>query len=94
MRANRWPAWAVCVLLVVLGSVLGSATPASAHAELVGTDPAQGAVLDRMPDLRFLFLTGYADSAAIDEAVNGRARILKKPVSAAALATAIEELLA
>jgi CheY-like chemotaxis protein len=50
-------------------------------------------VLDRMPDLKLLFLTGFADSAAIDEAVDGRARILKKPVSAAALAAAIEELL-
>jgi signal transduction histidine kinase len=50
-------------------------------------------VLDRRPDLKLLFLTGFADSAAIDEAVDGRARILKKPVSAAALAAAIEELL-
>ena len=51
MRANRWPAWAAYVLLVVLGSVVGSAAPASAHAELVATDPVQGAVLDRMPDV-------------------------------------------
>lgn len=51
-------------------------------------------VLDRMPDLQLLFLTGFADSEAIDAAVDGRARILKKPVSAAALAAAIEELMA
>ena len=51
-------------------------------------------VLDRMPDLKLLFLTGFADSEAIDAAVDGRARILKKPVSAAALAAAIEELMA
>jgi copper transport protein len=51
MRANRWPAWAACVLLLVLASVVGSAAPAAAHAELVGTDPAQGAVLERMPDV-------------------------------------------
>ena len=51
-------------------------------------------VLDCMPDLKLLFLTGFADSEAIDAAVDGRARILKKPVSAAALAAAIEELMA
>jgi CheY-like chemotaxis protein len=50
--------------------------------------------LDLRPDLRLLFLTGFADSAAIDEAVDGRARILKKPVSAAALSEAIGKLLA
>ena len=47
MHANRRPAWAACVLLVVLGSVVGSAAPAAAHTELVDTDPPQGAVLDR-----------------------------------------------
>jgi CheY-like chemotaxis protein len=50
--------------------------------------------LDRRPDIKLLFLTGYSDSAAIDDAVAGRARILKKPVSAAALAEAIEDMLA
>jgi CheY-like chemotaxis protein/anti-sigma regulatory factor (Ser/Thr protein kinase) len=49
--------------------------------------------LEQKPDLKLLFLTGFADSAAIDEAVEGRARILKKPVGAASLSAAIEELL-
>jgi CheY-like chemotaxis protein len=49
--------------------------------------------LDLQPDLKLLFLTGYSDSAAIDEAVDGGARILKKPVSASGLAAAIDELL-
>jgi copper transport protein len=51
MRAIRWPAWAAVVLLVVLGSVVAGAAPASAHAELVETDPAQSAVLERLPDV-------------------------------------------
>jgi signal transduction histidine kinase len=50
--------------------------------------------LDRNPELKLLFLTGYADSAAIDQAVEGRAQVLRKPVSAAALASAIDKLLA
>lgn len=49
--------------------------------------------LEQRPDLKLLFLTGYADSDAIDQAVNGRAEILKKPISAAALAASIKELL-
>ncbi|GAA3999491.1 response regulator [Sphingomonas humi] len=49
--------------------------------------------LDRKPDLKLLFLTGYADSEAIDQAVDGSAQILKKPVSAGSLAAAIEKLL-
>jgi len=51
MHAIRWPAWGALALLVVLGSLLGPAAPADAHAELVATDPAQGAVLDRLPDV-------------------------------------------
>ncbi|NJC04728.1 signal transduction histidine kinase/CheY-like chemotaxis protein [Sphingomonas kaistensis] len=50
-------------------------------------------VLEQHPDLKLLFLTGYADSDAIDKAVNGRARILKKPISAAALSASLDELL-
>ena len=49
--------------------------------------------LELRPELKLLFLTGFSDSAAIDRAVDGRAHILKKPVSAAALKTAINELL-
>jgi len=36
--------------LVALGVVLGSPGPASAHARLVGTDPADGAVLQEAPE--------------------------------------------
>ena len=67
--------------------LLDYAMPGMNGAQLAAT------ILDRMPDMKLLFLTGYADSAAIDEAVRGRARILKKPVGAAALAAAIEDLL-
>jgi copper transport protein len=43
---------AALVLVALLVSVLlASAAPAAAHAELVDTDPAQGAVLERMPDV-------------------------------------------
>ena len=45
------------------------------------------------PDLKLLFLTGYADSEAIDRAVRGRARILKKPVSASSLAATIDSVI-
>lgn len=49
--------------------------------------------LELRPGVKLLFLTGYADSQAIDRAVDGRARVLKKPVSAATLSGAIEEML-
>jgi copper transport protein len=39
----------VAVLLVALAIVLGAVAPASAHAELVSSDPAEGAVLDSAP---------------------------------------------
>ena len=45
------------------------------------------------PGLKLLFLTGFSDSAAIDRAVDGRATVLKKPIGAEALLTAIEDLL-
>ncbi|UUR07154.1 ATP-binding protein [Sphingomonas glaciei] len=49
--------------------------------------------LEMRPDVKLLFLTGYSDSEAIDRAVDGRVRILKKPVSAGALAAAIDALI-
>lgn len=49
--------------------------------------------LDLQPGLKLLFITGYADSDAIDQAVDGRAEVLKKPVGAAALAEAIAAML-
>ena len=49
--------------------------------------------LDRQPELKLLFITGYADSAAIDAAVDGRSRVRKKPVSAAELAESIAAML-
>lgn len=46
---RRAPALVVAVLATVI-AVLGTAAPASAHATLVGTDPAEGAVLASSPD--------------------------------------------
>ncbi len=51
MRAIRWATCAALVLLVVVGPMVVGAAPAAAHAELVDTDPAQGAVLDEVPDI-------------------------------------------
>ncbi|WP_205481437.1 response regulator [Sphingomonas arenae] len=45
------------------------------------------------PDMKLLFITGFADSAAIDRAVGGNARVLKKPVTSAQLAAAVREML-
>jgi CheY-like chemotaxis protein len=50
--------------------------------------------LELRPNVKLLFLTGYADSDAIDRAVDGRARLLKKPVGASELFGTIEEMLA
>jgi signal transduction histidine kinase len=60
-----------------------------------GMDGAEVAsqALELKPDLKLLFLTGYADSEAIDRAVDGRARVLKKPVTAGTLRQAIEAML-
>ncbi|GAA3552048.1 copper resistance CopC/CopD family protein [Nocardioides daeguensis] len=52
---RRVPAYLLAVLLAVL-TVVGAAGPASAHATLVSTDPAEGAVLDEAPSqVRFTF---------------------------------------
>ncbi len=45
-RAVGW----LVLLPLVLVLVLAAAAPASAHATLIGTDPAEGAVLDAAPD--------------------------------------------
>ncbi|GAA4030542.1 hypothetical protein GCM10022281_07440 [Sphingomonas rosea] len=45
------------------------------------------------PDLRMLFLSGFSDSAAIDRAVDGKARVLRKPITASDLADAIDEMM-
>jgi CheY-like chemotaxis protein/anti-sigma regulatory factor (Ser/Thr protein kinase) len=60
-----------------------------------GMNGAEVAVqaLELKPDIELLFLTGFSDSEAIDKAVNGRARVLKKPASAATLFAAIEDML-
>lgn len=51
---GRWAArLTVLVLLVAtatIGMILGVAAPATAHAELISTDPAEGAVLAEAPD--------------------------------------------
>jgi signal transduction histidine kinase/ActR/RegA family two-component response regulator len=49
--------------------------------------------LELRPEVKLLFLTGFADSDAIDRAVAGRARLLKKPVAASELFGTIEEML-
>jgi signal transduction histidine kinase/CheY-like chemotaxis protein len=49
--------------------------------------------LELKPEVKLLFLSGYADSEAIDRAVDGRARVLRKPVGAAVLYAAIEAML-
>ena len=46
------------------------------------------------PDMKLLFITGFADSEAIDRAVGGDAKVLKKPVTSAQLAEAVREMLA
>ncbi len=40
----------VCTALVALAILLGASPPAAAHAELVDTDPAEGAVVETAPD--------------------------------------------
>lgn len=51
MSSGLRPVAALLALLtVVTALLLGTAGPASAHATLVGTDPAEGAVLDAAPD--------------------------------------------
>ncbi|MFF9285279.1 copper resistance CopC/CopD family protein [Streptomyces griseosporeus] len=40
----------VLLLLAVAGALLGAAAPASAHAALTGSDPQQGAVVQRAPE--------------------------------------------
>jgi CheY-like chemotaxis protein/two-component sensor histidine kinase len=57
-----------------------------------GAEVAERA-LELRPDVKLLFITGYFDSDAVDRAVEGRAKVLKKPVSAADLASAIEDML-
>jgi copper transport protein len=42
---------ALLLVAVLVSMLLASAAPAAAHAELVDTDPDQGAVLERMPDV-------------------------------------------
>jgi copper transport protein len=49
-RPPRAVAWAIVGLLVVLGGVVGVASPASAHAELLVSTPADGAIVDVAPD--------------------------------------------
>lgn len=55
---------AASVLLTALLGVLGSATPAVAHASLTGSDPAQGAVVATAPDS--VMLT-FSEQVALSE---------------------------
>ena len=67
--------------------LLDFAMPAMNGAELAAE------ALALRPDLKLVFVTGYADSEAIDRAVAGRAQVLKKPVSASNLFGVIETLI-
>jgi copper transport protein len=53
---RRPTARALLLLLALLGLLLGPAGPANSHSNLIGTDPAEGAVLDAVPEqVRFTF---------------------------------------
>jgi copper transport protein len=49
VNRSRWAALLGLIAMVAL-LVLGTASPASAHATLIGTDPPEGAVLEEAPD--------------------------------------------
>ena len=57
-----------------------------------GAEVAERA-LELRPDLKLLFITGFAESGALDRVLDGKVTVLKKPVSAADLARAIEDML-
>jgi copper transport protein len=48
-RARRRAGGLVAAVLVALCALLAGASPAAAHAQLVGTDPADGALLETAP---------------------------------------------
>ncbi|MFL4905487.1 copper resistance CopC/CopD family protein [Streptomyces sp. MMS24-I2-30] len=60
----------VLLLLAVSGALLAGASPASAHAALLGSDPAQGVVVDKAPDK--VSLT-FSEQVAMN---NGSVRVL------------------
>ncbi|MFB7497368.1 copper resistance CopC/CopD family protein [Streptomyces sp. NPDC056161] len=60
----------VLLLLAVSGALLAGAGPASAHAALLGSDPAQGVVVDKAPDK--VSLT-FSEQVAMN---NGSVRVL------------------
>src|SRR5215217_5836164 len=51
MRAKSWARCVALVLLAVVGPVVVGVSPASAHTELVSTDPAEGAEIERLPEV-------------------------------------------
>jgi len=67
----------VAVLLtgLVVALAVGAGAPASAHADLVSTDPAEGAVLDAAPEqMAFTFteaVAGVSDGVQVFDAVGG-----------------------
>ena len=73
MIGRRSRARALLLLLVaVAGLLLGSAGPAGAHSTLIGSDPAEGAVLDAAPErIRFTFdeaVAGVPDGVRVFDA--------------------------
>ena len=59
--------------------------------EMNGADLAE-ALRERMPDQRFVFVSGYSDSAALDSLAGPTSRVLRKPFSSTDLADVLAEL--
>lgn len=88
------------VAVILLGAalaasiVVGSATPANAHATLTSTDPAEGAVLDTQPDeIRFVFteaVTLVPDGVQVYDAT-GQLVTSSAEVSGSDLTVALDE---
>lgn len=83
LRLRTW----VLLLLAVTGALLASAGPASAHAALTGSDPAQGVVVKQAPSQ--VSLTFSEKVAMNDESLRvldpgaSRSRPAARPTSAA-----------
>ncbi|KQY47619.1 FixH family protein [Cellulomonas sp. Root137] len=95
MIGRRSRARALLVLLVaVAGLLLGPAGPAGAHSTLIGSDPAEGAVLDAAPErIRFTFdevVAGVPDGVRVFDA-EGAPVASSAAVSGTELAVALAE---
>jgi CheY-like chemotaxis protein len=59
---------------------------------MTGADVARQVRAER-PDMPILFVSGYAESEALEASVGTRARLLRKPFETAALARCVDEAL-